>query len=83
MGRKKFPDAVEDDHINWQRLVQKNARAENRRRGRVQTPDGAGVIIGMENRMNTNGGPGTQQYKVQLEDGRIRHYSANALVETP
>lgn len=42
---------------------------------RVKTKDGFGIIIGMEMRKNTNGGPGCKQYRVKLDDGRIRHYS--------
>lgn len=41
----------------------------------VQTPDGNGKIIGYEKRLNTNGGPGTNQCRIQLEDQRIRHYN--------
>ena len=40
----------------------------------VQTPDGLGKTVKMEMRKNTNGGPGCRQYRVQLDDGRIRHY---------
>lgn len=42
---------------------------------RVTTPDGNGKTIGMNMRKNTNGGPGVRQYIVQLDNGRIRHYS--------
>lgn len=52
-----------------------------RRGSVVQTPDGMGKVIGTELRKNTNGGPGTWQARVQLDDGRIRHYTANALSE--
>lgn len=41
---------------------------------RVNTPNGLGVTIGISMRRNTNGGPGCEQYVVQLDDGRIRHY---------
>lgn len=41
----------------------------------MNTPDGPGKIISMNFRKNTNGGPGTRQYVIQLDDGRIRHYS--------
>lgn len=44
---------------------------------RVWTCDGPGVTIGMNFRRNTNGGPGTRQYVVQLDDGRKRHYPNN------
>ena len=69
--------------IKWrdiQQGVQKNARKENRRSGRVQSPDGPGKVVCADMRRNTNGGPGTQQWRVQLDDGRIRHYPANELV---
>ena len=42
---------------------------------RIITEDGPGTTIGMEFRRNTNGGPGCRQYRVRLDDGRIRHYS--------
>jgi len=42
---------------------------------KVMTKDGEGVVLGTEMRKNTNGGPGTKQYRVQLSDGRIRHYA--------
>lgn len=45
----------------------------------VMTPDGLGVIVGFEHRKNTNGGPGTWQYRIRLEDGRIRHYSNHSV----
>ncbi len=45
----------------------------------VLTPDGAGKVIGVEMRKNTNGGPGCRQYRVRLLDGRIRHYTSNEL----
>lgn len=41
----------------------------------VITEDGPGKIVGMNMRKNTNGGPGVRQLVVQLDDGRIRHYS--------
>ncbi len=41
----------------------------------VSTRDGKGVIVGRSTRFNTNGGPGCGQYVVQLEDGRVRHYT--------
>lgn len=48
----------------------------------MRTPeDGDGVVIGVEMRKNTNGGPGVRQYRVRLDDGRIRHYSSNHLEE--
>lgn len=46
---------------------------------RVATPDGPGEIVGVEMRKNTNGGPGCRQYRVKLDDKRIRHYSAARL----
>lgn len=45
----------------------------------VITPDGPGKVLGMEMRKNTNGGPGCRQYRVQLMDGHIRHYSQSKL----
>jgi len=70
--------------LNWrevQKRVERNARRENARSGRVQTPDGPGEVIGADKRMNTNGGPGTRQWRVRLDDGRIRHYPAAKLTE--
>lgn len=52
-----------------------------RRGTKVTTPDGAGVTVGMNKRRNTNEGPGTRQYVVRLEDGRIRHYGVNEVEE--
>jgi len=48
---------------------------------KVATPDGIGTTIGVNFRKNTNGGPGTRQYCVQLLDGRIRHYSHSEVVK--
>lgn len=45
----------------------------------VYTVDGPGKIIAREMRKNTNGGPGTRQARVRLEDGRIRHYPLTGL----
>lgn len=42
---------------------------------RVITPDGPGKIAGYGMRKNTNGGPGCRQYRVRLDDGRLRHYA--------
>ena len=73
-----------EDRRKWteaRREGERTQRLTNKRKGRVGTPDGAGVVIGQERRVNTNGGPGTNQWRVQLDDGRIRHYSASALVE--
>lgn len=50
-------------------------------KNRVRTPDGPGKVLCREKRMNTNGGPGTNQYRVLLDDGRIRHYSSNELTQ--
>lgn len=47
----------------------------------VITPDGSGKTIGINKRKNTNRGPGTRQYIVQLDDGRIRHYAINEVFE--
>jgi hypothetical protein len=41
----------------------------------VNTRDGHGVIVGRSKRRNTNGGPGTLEFVVRLDDGRIRRYS--------
>lgn len=46
---------------------------------KVQTPDGAGIVIGGNFRENTNGGPGTRQLIVRLDDGRVRHYNYHAV----
>lgn len=48
---------------------------------RVITKDGPGKIIGFEKRQNTNGGPGCLQYRIQLDDKRIRHYNINNVTE--
>lgn len=45
----------------------------------VVTPDGPGKFLGTEMRKNTNGGPGTRQARVQLENGKIRHYNFSKL----
>lgn len=45
----------------------------------VHTPDGKGVILSFEMRRPSNGGAGTRQARVQLEDGRVRHYSLPGL----
>lgn len=50
---------------------------------RIQTPDGVGITVGINMRENTNGGPGVKQYVVQLDDGRIRHYSTNEVTNLP
>jgi hypothetical protein len=55
------------------------AREANRRSGRVQTPDGPGLVLARAKVKNTNGGPGSNKYRVQLDDGRIRAYSPHAL----
>lgn len=60
---------------------ERRRRAENKRTGRVSTPDGEGLVLGREARTNTNGGPGCYQWRVKLDDGRIRHYSAASLTE--
>ena len=73
-----------EERRKWTEARREGERAQrltNKRTGRVSTPDGEGVVISQERRMNTNGGPGTNQWRVQLDDGRIRHYSASALVE--
>ena len=44
---------------------------------RVMTSDGPGKTIGMDHRKASNGGPGTRQYVVELDDGRKRHYPMN------
>lgn len=55
------------------------ARRENKRSGRVQTPDGPGTVLARSKNKNTNGGPGSYKYCVQLDDGRKRNYSPHAL----
>lgn len=45
----------------------------------VQTPDGPGRTVGVNMRRNTNGGPGVRQYVVELDDGRVRHYSTGKI----
>lgn len=42
---------------------------------RVVTVDGPGKVAGYGMRKNTNGGPGCRQYRVRLDDGRLRHYA--------
>jgi len=59
------------------------ARQQNLRSGRVLTPDGPGTVLCREKRKNTNQGPGTNQWRVQLDDGRVRHYTPDRLTETP
>lgn len=44
---------------------------------RVTTPDGSGQTVSMNMRRASNGGPGTWQYAVHLDDQRVRHYSRN------
>lgn len=44
---------------------------------RAITKDGPGKTIGMDHRKASNGGPGTRQYVVELDDGRKRHYPMN------
>lgn len=66
-----------ETHIS---VFKRKARIERRKltlanKTPVITPDGPGVIVSEGFRMNTNGGPGTRQYKVKLDDGRYRHYS--------
>jgi len=61
---------------------QREAREANRRSGWVQTPDGVGRVLHKARRKNTNGGPGSQEYRVELVDGRIRHYSPAKLTPT-
>lgn len=50
---------------------------------RVMTKDGPGKTIGVEMRKG-NSGQKCRQYRVMLDDGRVRHYSTstvNGLVE--
>ena len=54
-------------------------RPRLKRGSRVRTKDGVGETIGFNRRRNTNEGPGTGQYIVRLEDGRVRFYGANAV----
>ena len=81
-ARKQGAKQVDPNWREIQQIVQKRAREENQRSGPVLTPDGPGVVLGLDMRTNTNGGPGTRQWRVQLADGRIRHYGAPQLVET-
>lgn len=67
----------------WQqerREAEAQARRDNKRTGRVQTPDGPGTVLARSKAKNTNGGPGTCRYCVQLDDGRKRNYSPHALI---
>jgi len=50
---------------------------------RVVTKDGPGIVLAVDMRNSTNGGPGTRQYSVCLDDGRIRHYTVSSLREEP
>lgn len=50
---------------------------------RVMTCDGPGKTIGMDFRKASNGGPGTRQYVVELDDGRKRHYPINSPITLP
>lgn len=70
------------DYRRAEKMAEKQARFDNRRTGRVATPDGPGKVLGMEMRKNTNGGPGTRQFRVQLDDGRVRHYAPAQIEET-
>lgn len=54
-----------------------NKLYEYEKNEKVLTKDGPGIIIGVEFRKNTNGGPGCKQFRIQLGDGRIRHYNIN------
>lgn len=66
----------------WQqerKEAETEAQRENRRSGRVQTPDGPGTVLARTRIKNTNGGPGSNKYCVQLDDGRRRNYSPHAL----
>jgi hypothetical protein len=70
----------------WQqerKEAETEARRENRRSGRVQTPDGLGTVLARTKIGNTNGGPGSNKYCVQLDDGRKRNYSPHALKPVP
>lgn len=69
------------EYRKQRRWEEHQRRLDNKRSGRVMTPDGEGVVIGRKFRENTNGGPGTNQWRVQLDDGRVRHYSAARLTE--
>ena len=53
------------------------------RGARVDTPNGPGQIVSHELRKNTNGGPGCWEYRVRLDDGRIRHYKRRAVSRLP
>lgn len=66
-----MPDAREESKSS--KKISRNAH--------VNTPDGVGIIVGFEQRKNTNSGPGTWQYRIKLDDGRVRHYSAAVVYE--
>jgi hypothetical protein len=65
-----MPDSRPDSQPEGPRL---------RRGTKVETRDGPGAVAGWDRRKNTNGGPGTWQYVVRLDDGRIRRYGRNAV----
>lgn len=46
---------------------------------RVETPNGPGVIVGTNTPKPGPRGPGPRRYRVQLDDGRIRHYRFETL----
>ena len=69
----------------WQqdrKEAEAEARQENKRSGRVQTPDGWGTVLARTKSKNTNGGPGSNKYCVQLDDGRKRNYSPHVLTQS-
>lgn len=69
----------------WQqerKEAEAEARRENKRSGRVQTPDGWGTVLARTKSKNTNGGPGSYKYCVQLDDGRKRKYSPHVLTQS-
>lgn len=61
---------------------EKHRRRLNKRSGACMTPDGPGVVLCREKRKNTNGGPGTNQWRVRLDDGRVRHYNSAEITES-
>lgn len=49
--------------------------------GAVMTPEGPGVVVKHELRRNTNPTSGCWQYRVQLADGRVRHYTKDEVTK--
>ena len=75
MGKKSQSQTWQEER----KEAEREARKENHRSGRVLTPDGPGLVLARDKGKNTNGGPGSNKYRVQLDDGRIRTYSPHAM----